>query len=246
MTEGRRRGGPLEGGAVDRPRGLVLARSPGFSVALALTPVSEAGDGVVRAVLFGSPDVPSLPEGAGGGPPALGDRFAGPLPGRRASTATPCGRDLYWSAFQRYGVEQRGVPLLVVGDFALVGSDDIPRRLPALVASYLAMGGVDWPPLPGLDTVLAASDAAPTPPPAPMPTPEAPVVPPPWPTRLQVSSPAPAGAGADARLPDTPGGPSHPRRTDRRFLPRRCAWRPHRSGPPSPPAPLGLPRPRRR
>jgi len=92
------------------------------------------------------------------------------------STATPSGRDLYWSAFRRYGVEQRGVPLLVVGDFALVGSVDIPQRLPALVESYLAKGGVDWPPLPGLAAVLAANAPAPTPPPAPTPAPEAPVV----------------------------------------------------------------------
>jgi hypothetical protein len=95
------------------------------------------------------------------------------------STATPAGRDLYWAAVHRYGVQQRGVPLLVVGDFALVGSDEIPRRLPGLVLSYLGGGGVDWPPLPGLDAVIAASNQAPAPTPLPTPiaTPVAPVEP---------------------------------------------------------------------
>jgi hypothetical protein len=39
----------------------------------------------------------------------------------------------------------RGVPLLVVGENALVGSQEIPRRLPALVERYSEDGGVDWP-----------------------------------------------------------------------------------------------------
>ncbi len=159
-----------------RPRGLALARWAGLSLALAMTPVSWAGDGVVRAVLFSSPTCPHCQRVREEVLPALGDRFPGRLQVAVLSTATPSGRDLYWSAFRRYGVEQRGVPLLVVGDFALVGSVDIPQRLPKLVESYLAKGGVDWPPLPGLAAVLAASAPAPTPPPAPIPAPEAPVV----------------------------------------------------------------------
>ena len=159
-----------------RPRGLALARWAGLSLALAMTPVSWAGDGVVRAVLFSSPTCPHCQRVREEVLPALGDRFPGRLQVAVLSTATPSGRDLYWSAFRRYGVEQRGVPLLVVGDFALVGSVEIPQRLPTLVESYLAKGGVDWPPLPGLAAVLAASAPAPTPPPAPIPAPEAPVV----------------------------------------------------------------------
>jgi thiol-disulfide isomerase/thioredoxin len=38
-----------------------------------------------------------------------------------------------------------GVPFLVIGDKALVGSAQIPAELPSLIEQYLAQGGVDWP-----------------------------------------------------------------------------------------------------
>ncbi|MGC8781905.1 MAG: vitamin K epoxide reductase family protein [Anaerolineae bacterium] len=46
--------------------------------------------------------------------------------------------------------ERRGVPALFIGDRILVGSEEIPRELPGLIQQYLAAGGVDYPPLPGL------------------------------------------------------------------------------------------------
>jgi uncharacterized membrane protein len=153
-----------------------------FSAA-ATPPARAAGDGVVRAVLFISPTCPHCRKVREEVLPPLWKRFEGRFQVGVVSTATLVGRDLYWSAFRRYGVQMRGVPLLVVGDFALVGSDEIPQRLPTLISSYLASGGVDWPPLPGLDTVLAASNPAPastpvpTPVPTPTPTPAAPVEP---------------------------------------------------------------------
>jgi uncharacterized membrane protein len=136
-------------------------------------PAGAAGDGVVRAVLFVSPTCPHCRKVREEVLPPLWKRFEGRFQVGIVSTATPAGRDLYWAAFRQCGVQQRGVPLLIVGDFALVGSAEIPRRLPALVSSYLASGGVDWPPIPGLDTVLAASNPAP----APIPPPVAPVAP---------------------------------------------------------------------
>jgi hypothetical protein len=140
------------------------------SIAVA-PPADAAGDGVVRAVLFVSPTCPHCRKVREEVLPPLWKRFEGRFQVGIVSTATPAGRDLYWSAFRRYGVQTRGVPLLVVGDFALVGSEEIPRRLPALISSYLGSGGVDWPPIPGLDTLLAASTAAPVPTPVPTPTP---------------------------------------------------------------------------
>jgi len=143
-----------------------------FSAAVPPT-ASAAGDGVVRAVLFSSPTCPHCRKVREEVLPPLWDRFGTRFQVAVLSTATPAGRDLYWAAHRRYGVQQRGVPLLVVGDFALVGSDEIPQRLPGLVSSYLAAGGVDWPPLPGLDAALATSTPAPAPTflPTPIPTP---------------------------------------------------------------------------
>jgi uncharacterized membrane protein len=124
-------------------------------------------------VLFSSPTCPHCRKVREEVLPALWDRFGTRFQVAVLSTATPAGRDLYWAAFRHYGVQHRGVPLLVVGDFALVGSDEIPRRLPGLVSSYLGAGGADWPPLPGLGSVLAAS----MPPPAPAAPPVTPAEP---------------------------------------------------------------------
>ncbi len=54
-----------------------------------------------------------------------------------------------------------GVPFLVIGDKALVGSAQIPAELPALIEGYLAAGGVDYPNLPGMGALLPT--AAPRP-----------------------------------------------------------------------------------
>jgi uncharacterized membrane protein/glutaredoxin len=162
---------------------------------LAVTPPASAeGEGVVRAVLFSSPTCPHCRKVREEVFPRLWDRFGARFQVAVLSTATPAGRDLYWAAHRRYGVKQRGVPLLVVGDFALVGSDEIPQRLPTLISSYLASGGVDWPSLPGLDTVLAASNPAPAPIPVPTPTPT-PVAP------AEAAVAGPPAAGGTAPLP---------------------------------------------
>jgi uncharacterized membrane protein len=160
---------------------------------MATTSPASAADGVVRAVLFSSPTCPHCRKVREEVLPALRDRFGTRFQVAILSTATPAGRDLYWVAYRHYGVQQRGVPLLVVGDFALVGSDEIPRRLPGLVSSYLGAGGVDWPPLPGLDSVLAAS----MPPPAPTPLPAPPSRP----------TPEPAPSTTQAAVPETEAAP---------------------------------------
>jgi uncharacterized membrane protein len=155
-------------------------------MALAWPPVTEAGDGVVRAVLFISPTCPHCHKVREEVLPPLSNRFEGRFQVAIVSTATPTGRDLYWAAFRRYGVQQRGVPLLVVGDFALVGSDEIPRRLPGLISAYLTEGGASWPDIPGLPDVLAASTVPP--PAAPGPADDA----------REAAGPAPVPPGATA------------------------------------------------
>lgn len=66
-----------------------------------------------------------------------------------------------------YGLppEQVGVPFLIIGDRALVGSQQIPAELPGLIEAYLAQGGVDRPSIPNL------SDFGSQPTPAPLPAP---------------------------------------------------------------------------
>ena len=50
-----------------------------------------------------------------------------------------------------------GVPFLIMGDEVLVGSEQIPARLPALIDRHLAEGGLDYPRLPTLAGLLPAA-----------------------------------------------------------------------------------------
>jgi uncharacterized membrane protein len=186
----------------------VLRRTAGLAVlplvwlsSVAVTPpAGAAGDGVVRAILFISPTCPHCRKVREEILPPLWKRFEGRFQVGIVSTATPAGRDLYWSAYRRYGVQTRGVPLLVMGEFALVGSEEIPRRLPALISSHLESGGVGWPSIPGLDTLLAASTL---PPPVPEPTPAAvrPIAPEATAVHAVEVPPAAVRATADATPP---------------------------------------------
>lgn len=62
-----------------------------------------------------------------------------------------------------YGIprDRVGVPFLVIGDQALVGSQQIPEELPGLIEYHLAQGGVERPPIPDLNEFL--SQATPVP-----------------------------------------------------------------------------------
>lgn len=64
-------------------------------------------------------------------------------------------------------VDRLGVPFLIIGNQALIGSGQIPAELPGLIEHHLAAGGVDYPDLPGLDRALPA--ATPTTKTAPLP-----------------------------------------------------------------------------
>ena len=177
-------------------RGLQVARfvlSPLFCLSLAVAaPATDGGGGVVRAVLFVSPTCPHCRKVLQEVLPPLSKRFEGRLQVGIVSTATPTGRDLYWAAQQRFAVRQPGVPLLVVGDFALVGSLEIPQRLPDLVEGYLAEGGVGWPNIPGLTELVAASSATPPPPPSP---PDAP-------GQARPPAPQPSGSATERPAPE--------------------------------------------
>jgi uncharacterized membrane protein len=50
--------------------------------------------------------------------------------------------------------EQVNLPFLVLDNTALVGAEQIPEQLPALIEQHLAAGGVDFPDLPGLVDML--------------------------------------------------------------------------------------------
>ena len=75
----------------------------------------------------------------------------------------PSGQALFQTAIQKFGLNQAGVPFLVVGDHYLVGSRDIPEQFPGLIENYLSQDGVDWPAIPGLVESLNYPDPQPDP-----------------------------------------------------------------------------------
>lgn len=109
---------------------------------------------VVRAVLFASPTCSHCAKVIEQTLPPLAERYGERLQVAIISTATPAGRDLFLSACMRYGLLRMSVPLLVVGDTPLVGSDEIPQKFPDLIEKHLSEGGIDWPPIPGFKTLL--------------------------------------------------------------------------------------------
>ncbi len=68
--------------------------------------------------------------------------------------------NLFLAATQKFGVDRAGVPFLVIDNIYLMGSVDIPERFPGMVEMYLQQGGLDWPNIPGLETVLPLERAA--------------------------------------------------------------------------------------
>jgi uncharacterized membrane protein len=64
--------------------------------------------------------------------------------------------DLYSAAARMFELrpEQLVVPLMIIGDDALVGAQEIRDRLPGLVKTHLEKGGLDWPALPGLKEIV--------------------------------------------------------------------------------------------
>ncbi|MBN1992570.1 MAG: hypothetical protein JW953_07670 [Anaerolineae bacterium] len=87
-------------------------------------------------------------------------------------TSEPSTGELFQAAIAYYQIppEYQGVPFLIIGDTVLVGSQQIPQQLPAIVEAALAADGIGWPNFPGFAQVLAATGPAPEPSPSPQPT----------------------------------------------------------------------------
>lgn len=146
---------------------------------------------VVRAVLFFAPTCPHCHEVISGSLPAIFEAYGGPArvlvnPARTAAgrfaylltnarlevllidASVAAGYALYENATAAFAIPttRTGVPRLIIGDSVLVGSAEIPARLPGLIDRALAAGGLAWPAVPALETALAtipSAKPAPTP-----------------------------------------------------------------------------------
>lgn len=118
----------------------------------------SAGQGVVHAVFFYSPTCPHCHEVLRKHLPPLLERYGDRLQIVQINTRTAIGATLYRAAVERFEIEEhrRGVPTLIVGAWVLVGSVEIPERLPLLVERGLEREGIPLADIPGLREVLAA------------------------------------------------------------------------------------------
>lgn len=131
---------------------------------------------VVRAVLLYSPTCSHCHQVMTEALPPLRERYGAQLEILEVNVQEPAGSAVYQAAVEQFNPAVRGVPMLIIGDQVLVGSVQIPDRLPALIESYLAAGGVDWPALPDLPGVPIETPPTVTPTPSPIlsPTPASP------------------------------------------------------------------------
>jgi uncharacterized membrane protein/thiol-disulfide isomerase/thioredoxin len=110
---------------------------------------------VVHAVLFYSPTCPHCQYVIAETLPPLYARYGDQLEVLGVDVSQPDGQLLFLRALDQFGLQQGGVPFLVIDHIHLIGSVDIPEQFPILVDHYLSQGGVDWPTLPGLPEMLA-------------------------------------------------------------------------------------------
>ena len=120
---------------------------------------STVADGIVRAVLFASPTCAHCTYVKEEVLPPLIARYGSRLQIATVNTTTRSGYELFLSACMKHGLMSLSVPLLIVGKSAVVGSDDIPQKFPGLIEKHIAAGGVDWPVIPGLSTMIDANPA---------------------------------------------------------------------------------------
>ncbi len=108
---------------------------------------------VVRAVLFWMDGCPHCHEVIDHVLPPLKEKYRDQLDIRLIEVVTRQDVDRLLQTAAALGIpnEQVGVPFLIIGDRALIGSLQIPAELPGLIEQHLAAGGVDYPDVPGLD-----------------------------------------------------------------------------------------------
>jgi len=115
----------------------------------------------VRAVLFWQAGCPHCEETLTQTIPPLREKYGTQLELLTIEVVSMDDIKTLYDVGAAYGLtkEQTGVPLVVIGDQVLVGSEQVRDQLPALIESHLAQGGVDWPTDPSLREFLPTGSA---------------------------------------------------------------------------------------
>ncbi len=148
----------------------VLRKSPTLPLLLVLALAGPTGaarlsaqDAVARAVLFYSPTCPHCHKVMTEDLPPLAERYGDRLVIVGVDVTSRVGQELFQAALAHFGIplEEAGVPMLVAGEEVMIGSLEIPERLPGLIERALAADGIDWPEVAALRQALAAQGLVP-------------------------------------------------------------------------------------
>jgi len=117
---------------------------------------------VIRAVLFFSDDCSRCHEVMEEQLPPLVEKYGKQLDIVGVDVNHEVGLQIYQAMLVKFNVpdDRVGVPTLVIGSEVLVGSTEIPEKLPGIIEDGIENGGIDWPEIPGLGDVLAAQSEA--------------------------------------------------------------------------------------
>lgn len=110
-------------------------------------PLLETGKPVVHALLFWRQTCPHCHEIRDRFLPPLLEKYGAALDIQQIELKDASDVDAFYALAEAYGIPRAkaGVPLLIVGQDALLGSDAIEREFPALIERYLGAGGAPWP-----------------------------------------------------------------------------------------------------
>ncbi|EFO79163.1 Vitamin K epoxide reductase [Oscillochloris trichoides DG-6] len=136
----------------------------GLMLALVGIRSTQAQEVAAHAVLFFSPSCPHCHIVIDQVLPPLQERYGNQLQILMVDSSQSDGQALYQEAVRTFAISQdrQGVPALVFGNEVLVGSGEIPSRLPGLIVQTLAAGGNSWPAIPGLEPWIANQGTAST------------------------------------------------------------------------------------
>ena len=117
---------------------------------------APAGDGIVRLVFFWSETCSHCHEVMEHVLPQMAEKYSDKLDITMISASDLGSYEIYLAAIELFEVppQRQGVPAIYIGDTHLVGSVEIPDQLDGLIAKYLDEGGVELPPIAGLDVFL--------------------------------------------------------------------------------------------
>ena len=88
--------------------------------------------------------------------PQLVEKYGEQLEIASVAAAGPAEYQVYLAAIDLFDVppERQGIPAVYIGDTHLVGANEIRNDLDRLIDGHLGQGGIDYPPIPGLDRLL--------------------------------------------------------------------------------------------